>query len=120
MMSPSNILITGASGYLGGTLLDHLATVGLPPHGTLYALVRNDAQAEEVRKYGAEPLIFDPYDKAAVEKHISTHQISIVFWLIDALKSDAQVHFIETLSKLRQETEQPVHFLHVRKMSDMN
>jgi nucleoside-diphosphate-sugar epimerase len=113
-MAPLNILITGASGYLGGTLLDQLATTNLPTHGKLYALVRNDKQAEAVKKYGAEPLSFDPYDKAAVEQHILSSQISIVFWLIDAGSSTAQPYFIDALSKLKQHTNQPVHFLHVR------
>ncbi|KAH6873823.1 hypothetical protein B0T10DRAFT_522396 [Thelonectria olida] len=111
-MTLPNILLTGASGYLGGTLLDHLATTNLPPHGKIYALVRNVKQAEAVKKYSAEPLLFDPYDKAAVEKHIFSGQISIVFWLIDALGSTAQPYFIEALSKLKQQIGHPVHFLH--------
>jgi thioester reductase-like protein len=37
-----NILITGASGYLGGTLLACWKSAQIPPHGTLYALVRGE------------------------------------------------------------------------------
>lgn len=112
-MAP-NVLITGASGYLGGTVVAQLRSANLPAHGTIYALVRNDTQAEAVRKYGLEPLTFDPYNEAAVEDNVIKHQISIVFWLIDALKPDAQPFFIKALAKLKKQTNETVHFLHVR------
>jgi thioester reductase-like protein len=43
MTQKHNILLTGASGYLGGSLLAHWASASLPAHGTLYALVRTPA-----------------------------------------------------------------------------
>ncbi|KAF7553409.1 hypothetical protein G7Z17_g3644 [Cylindrodendrum hubeiense] len=111
-MPARNILITGASGYLGGTIVAQLSTANLPSHGKIFALVRNDSQEEAVKNYGLMPLRFDPYDKAVVEENILLHQISVVYWLIEAAKSTAQSYFIEALSNLRQETGQTVHILH--------
>lgn len=108
-----NVLITGASGYLGGTVVAQLPNANLPDHGTIYALVRNESQAEAVKKYGSEPLTFNPYDETSVEDCIVKNEISVVFWLIDALKPDAQPHFIKALVKIREQTGLSVHFLHV-------
>lgn len=44
-----NILITGASGYLGGTILARWERAKLPPYQTLYALVRTKEQGEAVK-----------------------------------------------------------------------
>ena len=112
-----NILITGASGYLGGTVVAQLPSTNFPPHGKIYALVRNEAQAEAVKRYGLDPLIFDSYDQAAVEENIVRHKISVVFWLIDAMKSDAQQHFIKALAKVKEQVGGDVHLLHVRDLS---
>lgn len=43
---PPNILITGGSGYLGGTILARWKEAGLSGYGKLYSLVRTDAQAQ--------------------------------------------------------------------------
>jgi thioester reductase-like protein len=56
---PHNILLTGASGYLGGDLLAELVTTDLPEHGKLFALVRSSEQAGAVKQLGAEPLTLE-------------------------------------------------------------
>lgn len=109
-----NILITGGSGYLGGTLLARWAGADLPPYGKLYALVRTEQQAEAVkRQYGAEPLTFNPYDEAAVFQGVVDNQITVIYHLIDAFKSDSQVYMIKALAEVKRTTGQTVHFLHV-------
>ncbi|KAH8774349.1 hypothetical protein F5883DRAFT_546663 [Diaporthe sp. PMI_573] len=110
-MSSHRILITGASGYLGGTLLARWKEADLPSYDKLYALVRTDAQAEAVRQYGAEPLAIDS-DPAAVRKAVVDHQITIVYYLVDAVRSEAQVDFIKALAEVKKATGQEVHFLH--------
>ncbi|KJZ79605.1 hypothetical protein HIM_01074 [Hirsutella minnesotensis 3608] len=107
-----NFLITGGSGYLGGTLLAQLKEANLPPYGTGYALVRSDSQAAAVRNFDLEPLQFDARDAAAVEDNVTKLGITIVFWLIDAASSTAQCHFINALAKVRQKTGLDVHLLH--------
>lgn len=112
-MSSHRILITGASGYLGGTLLARWKDAGLTGYDKLYALVRTDAQAEAVGQYGAEPLAFDARDEAAVRKAVVDHKITIVYYLIDPIRSEAQVNFIKALAEVKRATGQEVHFLHV-------
>lgn len=111
------VLITGGSGYLGGSLLAAIPTADLPLYDKLYALVRTDEQAKAVKQYAAEPLSFNPQDEAAVLKGVLDHGINVVFYLIDAFKSTGQVNFIKALGELKKKTGQEVHFLHVRSSS---
>ncbi|KAF9876568.1 nad dependent epimerase dehydratase family protein [Colletotrichum karsti] len=107
-----NILITGASGYLGGTLLARWAEADLKGYDKLYALVRTDEQAAAVKKYGAEPLTFSLKDETAVSDAVLKHQITIVYYLIDAVASVSQQYFIKALGDLKRQTGLDVHFLH--------
>ncbi|KAL4975970.1 hypothetical protein BDW66DRAFT_136321 [Aspergillus desertorum] len=108
-----NILLTGASGYLGGTLLAHLHTqTDLPPFKTLYALVRSEQQASAVKGYGAEPLMLALHDPSSLTKTLIEKEISVVFFLIDAFNVHVQKTMIEALGRVRQKTGKEVHFLH--------
>jgi nucleoside-diphosphate-sugar epimerase len=107
-----SILITGASGYLGGSLLAQLSLTKLPPHKALYALIRSDQQAEQVKRYGAEPFNLDLEDESAVIKSIVDAKISIIFFLVDAVNSTFQLPLIKALGKLKKQNVQDVHFLH--------
>jgi uncharacterized protein YbjT (DUF2867 family) len=109
----ANVLITGASGYLGGSLVVALQKAELPAHGTIFALVRKEEQAVAVKEAGLSPLQFDTSDAAAVEKAVLDNNISVVFWLIDALQAYAQLYFIRALAKIKVATGTEVHFLHV-------
>lgn len=111
---PHRILLTGASGYLGGSLLAAIGDANLPIYDKLYALVRTDAQAEAVKKYAAEPLNFDVKDEAAVRSAVVGHKITVVFFLIDAMSAVSQGFFIKSLAEVRSSTGEEVHFLHVR------
>ncbi|KAJ9407609.1 hypothetical protein DTO045G8_4621 [Paecilomyces variotii] len=107
-----SILLTGASGYLGGTIAARWQSVNLPAYKTAYALVRTSEQAQAVKQYGFEPLTFDLTDEASVTESILDHEISIVYFLIDSVKADAQVRIIKALAQVKEKTGQDVHFLH--------
>ncbi|KAJ9296294.1 hypothetical protein DTO271G3_5435 [Paecilomyces variotii] len=107
-----SILLTGASGYLGGTVAARWQSANLPTYKTAYALVRTSEQAQAVKQYGFEPLTFDLTDEASVTETILDHEISIVYFLVDSVKSDAQVRIIKALAQVKEKTGQDVHFLH--------
>ncbi|KAF2640582.1 NAD(P)-binding protein [Massarina eburnea CBS 473.64] len=107
-----NILITGGSGYLGGSLLAGLKGANLPPYSTLYALVRTDDQAKAVRQYAAEPLQINLSSPESITSTIINKQITIVFHLYDAIDIDNPSTFIKALSQVKQATGQEVHFLY--------
>lgn len=107
-----SILLTGASGYLGGTILARWKGANLPAYNKAYALVRTVEQGEAVKQYGFEPLTFDLTEEASVAKVIAEHEISIVYFLIDAFKADSQVRLIKALAQVKEKTGRDVHFLH--------
>lgn len=109
-----NILITGASGYIGGSILAELKnTPSLPSHGTIYALVRSKDQAERVKShYNAIPLTLDLEDQSAITTTLLDKQISVVFFLINAFDADAQVKLIEGLAAVKSRYDISTHFLH--------
>lgn len=111
---PPNILITGGSGYIGGSLLATLTnTPNLPPHGTIYALVRNENQASKTRShYNATPLTLDLESQSAITSTLLEKQISIVFFMINAFNADAQLKFIEALAVVKEQHGVETHFLH--------
>lgn len=107
-----NILITGGSGYLGGTLLAQLESANLPAYSKLYALVRSDSQAEAVQKlYGAEPLSLDLSDSSSIASTITSKKITIILHLYNALDTTSTVPFIKALGQVKQNTGKEVHFV---------
>ncbi|KAH7178894.1 hypothetical protein DER46DRAFT_622434 [Fusarium sp. MPI-SDFR-AT-0072] len=108
---PHNILLTGASGYLGGDLLAELASTDLPEHGRLFALVRSSEHADAVKQLGAEPLILDVHNEDAVHEAVLSHEITILFFLINSV-SASQKLFVKALGELKKKTGSDVHFLH--------
>jgi len=129
-----NILLTGVSGYLGGTLLSQWPTPttttqhqqqqqpstnnqpsNFPSYDKLYVLVRTPAQATAVKNSAphAEPLIFDPDDGDAVREIVVGKRISVVVFLIDAFGVRKQRNFIEALGVLRRDGGVEVAFMHV-------
>ncbi|KAF2257670.1 NAD(P)-binding protein [Lojkania enalia] len=107
-----NILITGGSGYLGGTLLACWKDADLPPYKKAFAAVRTEQQAEQIKNYNLIPIILDMEDESIVRKAIIDNEITTIFFLVDALGSRKQVIMIEALAEVKEKLGREVHFLH--------
>ncbi|KAJ5093949.1 hypothetical protein N7456_009810 [Penicillium angulare] len=107
-----NILITGASGYLGGSLLARWKGANLPSYGKLYALVRSEDQGQAVKQFGAEPLLCDLGDHDKLREKIISNEISIILFLIDSASDQHQPTMIRALHEVKVKTGKDVHFLH--------
>ncbi|KAK4501089.1 hypothetical protein PRZ48_006895 [Zasmidium cellare] len=110
----ANVLITGGSGYLGGSLLAYLKQNkdALPAGTTLYGLVRSEEQAEKTREhYGIEPVIIDLSSQDDITKTFEEKNITVVAFLIDARRSEVQVRMIEALAKVQQKTGKQTHLI---------
>jgi nucleoside-diphosphate-sugar epimerase len=79
------IFLAGATGAMGQRLVPQLLAAGHSVTGT----TRRQAGADQLRAAGAEPVIVDPFDRAALTKAV-----------IDA-EPDAVIHQLTALSDLR-------------------
>lgn len=86
----------------------------LPAYNKLFALVRTPEQADAVKEYGAEPLIFDAYNEGEVRAAVIDNNITIVYHLIAPWPHVSQSYFIKAMAEVQKNTGRDVHFLHVR------
>lgn len=107
-----NILLTGASGYLGGSLLANWKDANLPPYGKLYALVRSEVQVDAVKQYGAEPLIVSLDEHEKLSESIVRNEISIILYLVDSRTDKHQPTMIRALQEVKKRTGKEAHFVH--------
>ncbi|KAI8313687.1 hypothetical protein K4K61_007121 [Colletotrichum sp. SAR11_59] len=100
----TNVLVTGGSGYLGGSLLASWAGANITGYDKLYALVRSDSRAAAVKSlYDAEPVTCI-LEEDNIRHLVVDNDITVVFYLIDAYRAERPVSFIKALGEVKKAT----------------
>ncbi|KAF9462316.1 NAD-P-binding protein [Collybia nuda] len=105
----SRLLLTGASGYIAGALLNDVIQL---PDLIVFALVRTPQQAEKVTSLGVTPLQFDMSDGHAVEEVLVKYSITVVIQSADAFNFAPGKAFINGLKAVKNKLGKEVHYIH--------
>ncbi|CAI7655918.1 unnamed protein product [Penicillium glandicola] len=109
----SNILITGAAGYIGGSIVaDFLAKNISINVDQLIAVVRSEDQAKSLSNLGVHVLQLDLTDEDAVVKSVLLHNINIVIHTASSINPSPALHLITALSKQGEVTGEKTYFIH--------
>ncbi|KAK5989348.1 Oxidase ucsJ-like protein [Cladobotryum mycophilum] len=112
-MAPSKLLLTGATGYIGGTVLTRFVSSVFPSIKNLSytVLVRQPEQAEYYKSQGITPILFENLDQLdLLKKAASEHDI--VVNTASAFRPLAARALIEGLAERKKATGGPVYFIH--------
>ncbi|KAJ3740587.1 NAD-P-binding protein [Lentinula detonsa] len=116
MSEPTAVLLTGASGYLGGSLLVYLLhKFNLRSQNIkLFTLVRKAEQVGKVLELGGDvtPLVGDVQDAEGIKKLVIDNSVSVVLETVDARQFAVAKPFIEALTIVKERLNVPVHFIH--------
>ena len=110
-MSP-NILVTGAAGYIGGSIVaDFLASNKFEKEQVI-AAVRSEEQAEAMSELGINVLRPDLSNEKTVVESILRHDISIVIHTASSLDPGLALPLITALGKRREASGEQTYFIH--------
>lgn len=116
----AKLLVTGATGYIGGSVLSTLLAsedVNIKKL-TFSALVRKKEHCELLEKHGVKAILFSGLDDIeAVKKAASEHDI--VINTASAFHADAAAAIIEGLAERQKATGKQVHLIHTSGTSSL-
>ncbi|KAL1409546.1 hypothetical protein Q8F55_003530 [Vanrija albida] len=107
-MPHTNVLFTGATGYIGGTALYKYSASDIGHHfknASVYALVRNPASSAAVEELNATPLVGTLDDAAAVEKLVLDNEISTIVHMADVMNEAHERALLGALAKVQTDNE---------------
>ncbi|KAL2856491.1 hypothetical protein BJY01DRAFT_203452 [Aspergillus pseudoustus] len=109
-MAP-NLLLTGATGYIGGSVLRSLFAANIQP-ASIWAIVRSEAQADSLRPLQVNTVQAGLTDEDAVKKVVLNNSIDIVIHTVSAVDYTLAVPLLKALKTRKDQTGQHVHFIH--------
>ncbi|CAH0025986.1 unnamed protein product [Clonostachys rhizophaga] len=114
MTSASNVLITGTSGFIGGSLLaDLLARADSPiKNAKLFAAARSDEQVKSVSKLGINVLQVDLTDEKSVLDAVVKNEVDIVIHTAGAILPQMATNLIRALGERRRASGIETHYIH--------
>jgi nucleoside-diphosphate-sugar epimerase len=120
MSSPTKLLLTGATGYMGGSVLSTLLASANPTvkNLSISALVRKPEHVELLEQQGVTAILFAGLDDTgAVRKAASEHDI--VINTANAFHTKAAEAIIDGLAERQRETGTPAHLIHASGTSSL-
>ncbi|KAL9609303.1 MAG: hypothetical protein Q9167_005921 [Letrouitia subvulpina] len=110
----SRVLITGAAGYIGGSLVaDLLANTNIPiEKEDIIAAVRSEEQAKTLTNLGINVLQLDLTDETSVAENLLRHDIRIVVHTASSIDSRLALHLISALGKQKEVSGEDAYFIH--------
>ncbi|KAF2877675.1 hypothetical protein BDV95DRAFT_602040 [Massariosphaeria phaeospora] len=109
-----NILITGAAGYIGGSVLAAFISqeTGALCTATLHAAVRSDEQVQALSKLGINIVKVDLDDEGAVRDVVLNNKIDIVVHTATSILPRPAAHLITALGERRKATGGHAYYIH--------
>ncbi|KAF2117978.1 hypothetical protein BDV96DRAFT_611553 [Lophiotrema nucula] len=109
-----NILITGAAGFIGGSVLASFVTRESGPikDANLFAAVRSAEQVQSLSKLGVKTLQLDLSDGKAVKDAVVSNEIDIVVHTASAIDTNIVSALIDGLGLRREATGKATYFIH--------
>ncbi|KAH6689627.1 hypothetical protein F5X68DRAFT_254049 [Plectosphaerella plurivora] len=109
-----NILITGAGGYIGGSILADFLKSDTAPiiNACVIAAVRSAQQADKIAKLGVKVVPLDMKDEKSVEETIIGNEIDVVLHTASSHEPNIASHLIAALGRRCQLSGRLVSFIH--------
>ncbi|CRG90930.1 hypothetical protein PISL3812_07977 [Talaromyces islandicus] len=119
-MAP-NILITGAAGYIGGSVLADLlsSSSNLIQEAKLNAVVRSKEQAQSISELGVNVIQLNLNDDSALREVVLQHEIDIVIHTASSMVPQYASSLIQALGERRRVSGNDVYFFHVSALNSL-
>ncbi|KAI3602732.1 NAD-binding protein [Moniliophthora roreri] len=102
MSVKKTILVTGATGYIGGSFLSHLLQRPDASSFEFRAVIRSTEKAEKIKAFGVNPIVGSHSDRELMSKAAS--EADIVITMADCDDLDAAEAILDGLKKRYKET----------------
>ncbi|PMD64312.1 NAD dependent epimerase/dehydratase family protein [Hyaloscypha bicolor E] len=109
--NPTRILLLGATGYIGGSILTHLINHPIADTLSITALVRKPYQASILKDAGVIPLLFKDLDDYETI-YDAAREADVVIAAASARHEGSAKACLEGLSERSKTTGQPAHYVH--------
>ncbi|KAJ3028314.1 hypothetical protein HDV00_010473 [Rhizophlyctis rosea] len=112
-MDAPKILVTGVTGYIGGSVLTHLlnSTDTLIQKANIYGLVRGEDKAEVLKNKGIQSIVFNGFEDAEALRKIAS-EFDVIIDAGAADKAGAAKAMVLGLGDRRKATGRQTHFIH--------